>query len=126
MTEERVAFTVEGRPVPAVRMTQKGKWVKTSAKRYLAYKEQVGWAAKAAHWGLLHGWLRVEIHLYISGGTFGDVDNYAKSILDGCNGVIWGDDEQVDELHVYRHRQKKPQRAEVRVYLLESEGVAGA
>ena len=25
----------------------------------------------------------------------GDLDNYAKSILDGMNGVVWGDDRQV-------------------------------
>jgi len=29
-----------------------------------------------------------------------DVDNYAKGVSDGCNGVIWVDDAQVVELHV--------------------------
>lgn len=106
--------------MPAVRMTRRGKWVKQSAKRYLAYKEKVGWNAKAAFWGLLNGMLRVDIHLHLNGGVMGDVDNYAKSILDGCNGVIWADDEQVDELHVYRHRRSSPQRAEVRVSVLDS------
>jgi Holliday junction resolvase RusA-like endonuclease len=30
----------------------------------------------------------------------GDVDNYAKSVLDGLNGVAWRDDSQVCSLHV--------------------------
>lgn len=30
----------------------------------------------------------------------GDVDNYAKSILDALNGVAWADDKQVLELKV--------------------------
>jgi Holliday junction resolvase RusA-like endonuclease len=30
------------------------------------------------------------------------LDNVAKSILDGCNGVLWDDDAQVDGLTVLR------------------------
>lgn len=41
---------------------------------------------------------------YLSGeqaylGAF-DVDNLAKSILDGCNAVVWGDDRQITRLFV--------------------------
>lgn len=32
----------------------------------------------------------------------GDVDNYAKSILDGCNKVVWTDDKLVVDLSVRR------------------------
>lgn len=116
-----IDFVVPGRPVPAVRMTRHGKWVSDRAKGYLAYKTQVGWAAKAAHFGLIHGPVRVEIHIYLKGQRAGDVDNYAKSILDGCNGVIWLDDAQVVELHVFRHAGR-PERAEVRVTEIKEEG----
>ncbi len=119
-----IAFTVPGRPVPAVRMTQRGKWVKENAKRYLAYKDSVGWSAKAVHWGLIRGLVRVEIHLYLTNDKpIGDVDNYAKAILDGLNGVVWVDDTQVAQLHVYRH-MAAPQRAEVQVRELNAEEVA--
>lgn len=30
----------------------------------------------------------------------GDIDNYAKTVLDGLNKVAWGDDKQIVELRV--------------------------
>lgn len=108
-----ITFTIPGRPVPAVRMTQRSKWTKQS-QRYLDYKGTVGWAAKAARCPRFRGRVRVDIDLYIQGGRVGDVDNYTKSILDGLNGIAWDDDRQVGELHVYRHTEK-PQRAVVRI-----------
>lgn len=113
-----IEFTIPGRPVPAVRMTQRSKWKNERAKKYLTYKGTVGWAAKAVRCPRFKGRVRVDIDLYIQGGRIGDVDNYAKSILDGLNGVAWFDDEQVAELHVYRHASK-PQRAVVRVQEVE-------
>jgi Holliday junction resolvase RusA-like endonuclease len=41
-------FTIPGHPTPAVRMTQKGKFVDPAAKKYLDYKSQVAWVAKGA------------------------------------------------------------------------------
>jgi crossover junction endodeoxyribonuclease RusA len=41
-----IKFTVEGRPVPHVRMTQRGKYVKQNAARYIGYKQMVGLIAK--------------------------------------------------------------------------------
>ena len=34
-----IEFVVPGRPMPAVRMTRRGKWVKDRAQKYLAYKD---------------------------------------------------------------------------------------
>ena len=34
--------------------------------------------------------------------TKGDVDNLAKSILDGLNGVLYLDDKQIVDLHIRR------------------------
>lgn len=103
-------------------MTTRGKWVDPRARKYMNYKDQVGWAAKSGlGWGMLEGQLNVVIHVFVKGAVVGDVDNYAKSILDGCNGVVWGDDRQVVELHVYRH-QGTPERAEVAVSEMEVAG----
>ena len=32
----------------------------------------------------------------------GDVDNYAKAVLDSLNGVLWDDDDQIVSLLVYK------------------------
>jgi Holliday junction resolvase RusA-like endonuclease len=37
-----------------------------------------------------------------------DADNYAKLVLDACNGILWKDDAQVVELHVSKSYGAKP------------------
>jgi len=38
-----------------------------------------------------------------------DIDNYLKGILDGMNKIVFEDDSQIQELHVYKdYRYKKP------------------
>lgn len=47
-----------------------------------------------------------------------DADNIAKLVLDGMNGAVWGDDNQVVELHVVkwpRRRGIEP-HMDIRVY----------
>jgi len=105
-------FTVPGRPVPAARMTRRGKWLRTDAMRYLAFKDQVGWCARKCLKEPLTGDLAVELYAYWCGGRPADVDNLAKSVLDGCNRIAWIDDSQIVELHAYR-LEGKPQRTEV-------------
>jgi len=76
----------------------------------------------------------VEIHLYfpipeswskskkeraIFGQTYPksvDVDNVAKSLLDGCNGIVFDDDSQVIELHVTKRYGLEPK---ARVFVTE-------
>lgn len=48
----------------------------------------------------------------------GDIDNVAKSILDGLNGVAWEDDTIVYDLHVckyYTWSDEDPERVEVKI-----------
>lgn len=111
-----VRFTVPGRPVPAARMTHKGKFVSKQAERYLNYKNKVGWIARQNRVKRLEGAVCVELYLYLHGGRQGDADNYAKSILDGLNGIAWTDDEKVKRL-VVEKRECGPdeERAEVTI-----------
>ena len=110
-----IAFTVPGRPVPAARMTQRGTFLARSQK-YLAYKEEVGWLAKEAMNGRnpTDGCILVEIWAYVSGKKPGDIDNIAKSILDGMNKIVYLDDRQVIDLIIHR-RNALPERAEIMV-----------
>lgn len=48
-----------------------------------------------------------------------DVDNYAKSVMDGCNGVVWEDDSQVVTLRVHKAWSEVP-RIELQVYALDT------
>lgn len=107
-------FVIEGRPVPAVRMTQRGKWVRLSAKRYLAYREVVGWTAKLR---FPQPWTcPVGVFIAVHTRTFrGDLDNIVKSVLDGLNGVAWKDDAQVVEIRARRYSDTR-ERVEVVIW----------
>lgn len=100
MSEAR--FTIPGKPVPAVRMTQKSKWANPQAQRYLQYKDAVGWAAKTAIQEPIEGPVGVDIEIYLKDRLKRrwDIDNVAKAILDGCNRICFHDDKQVTSLEV--------------------------
>ena len=92
-------ITIPGRPVPAVRMTQKDKW-KDSAKKYLGYKQLIGFVARPYFTLPTKEQVNIRVVVYLSGkgtpmGMDGDVDNYLKSALDGLNKIAFLDDRQV-------------------------------
>ena len=48
----------------------------------------------------------------------GDIDNVAKSVLDGLNGIAWEDDTIVYDLHITKHYvcdENDPERVEVKI-----------
>lgn len=92
-------ITIPGRPIPAIRMTQRSKWSKP-AKRYLSYKDMIGTIAQQSFPSPTSEKVSVLVTVYLSGkktpmGNDGDVDNYLKSALDGCNKIAYIDDRQV-------------------------------
>ncbi len=120
-----ISFTIPGRPIPAARMTRRGKWVKRQAQKYLAFKEQVGWEArkhfKGAPW---QGQVGIELRFYLKvNRSRGDGDNLFKAILDGMNGIAFEDDSQVVEGH-FHILDGEPQRTEVRVWKLNGSNPA--
>ena len=101
----RYGFVVPGRPVPAVRMTQRSKWT-DAAQRSLAYQRTVGYAAIAQSLPrpLPWEWMGISIRIYLKATkerkgrmrlpkNAGDWDNCAKAIQDGLQhaGVIGND-----------------------------------
>lgn len=98
-------IVIPGRPVPAVRMTGRGKFVKPNAQRYLNYKIEIGLMARTQIKTPSENKLIVAVTVYLWGkktpmGMDGDIDNYLKSALDGLNKIAWLDDRQVVEATV--------------------------
>ncbi|AVX21616.1 Holliday junction resolvase RusA (prophage-encoded endonuclease) [Carboxydocella sporoproducens DSM 16521] len=118
--KEVFEFVVPGRPVPAVRMTQRGKFVKERAQQYLAYKEAVAWYAVRAGVRRINGPVAVEIIIHLADKKAGDWDNYGKAITDALNKVAYKDDRQiVDGRVIKRLCDKGEERAEVRIWKVE-------
>jgi len=111
-------------------MTGRGKYVKPSAIRYLAYKEQIGWMALTQTRKPIVGSVKVHVRVFLHGvstpmGLDGDVDNYLKSALDGCNKVAWVDDRQVYKATVEKFpcQHAKQERMEIEIEICEMEGL---
>ena len=126
-----IKFTVDGRPVPAVRMTQKSKYTSKAAARYLSYKSLVKHTARntmiQTQAKRMEKPLAVSVDVYysipksftkrdrdeiINSGytvkpiTRGDIDNIVKSITDACNGVVYDDDIQIVQLSASKNYGK--------------------
>ena len=44
-----------------------------------------------------------------------DLDNVCKATLDSLTGVLWKDDKQITELHVYKEEDKTNPRIELQL-----------
>jgi crossover junction endodeoxyribonuclease RusA len=111
-----VSITVSGRPVPAVRMTQKSKWTR-QAMRYLQYKERIGWAARAARVQLTQNPVELTATFYLCGGKDIDVSNLGKAIEDALNKIAYEDDKQIISATFRKVfiDDKEKQRAEIQI-----------
>lgn len=99
-------------------MTYHGKRA-PRAIRYMAYREEVAWEAKAAGIRVIEGPVRVGIKVYLARrrGREPDIDNLTKTILDAMNGVGWRDDSQVIEIHARKivSHSESDERTEVKI-----------
>jgi len=113
-------IVIPGRPIPAVRMTQRTLW-KKSAKRYLAYKDMIGTIAQQHCREPSIENVSARVTVYLSGvttpmGNDGDIDNYLKSALDGLNKIAYVDDRQVTWATVTKKPcSKEDQRMEIEI-----------
>lgn len=63
--------------------------------------------------------LAVEIHIKRKNRRTADIDNLFKAITDPLNGVVYGDDAQIDEAHVFVERGVGETNAGVLVFVWE-------
>ena len=89
-----------------------GRMVVSAAAK--AYK-QGAWL-QAQHAGLhpFGGTVAVRLDIYRAIRR-GDLDNFAKIVLDALCGVAYQDDDQIVELHAFRHDDKANPRVEVEI-----------
>ena len=124
MANTRVSIVVPGRPVPAVRMTGRGKFVKANAQRYLEYKDMVGWIAKKHFVEPLKGDISFLAKFYLYRGHTPDIDNLLKAAMDSLNGIAWLDDRQVYNVEATRCQVSVKTSERMEIYLVEVNGYA--
>ena len=104
-------FRVEGCFKPYVRMTQKGKWVKPDAQEYLSSQHRIAHGLKAIM--AENGWtmipkgksLSVTLGIHHSHGVHGrDLDNETKAIIDSAQGIVFANDQWIDQITTFRQR----------------------
>lgn len=116
---DNVEFEIKIKPMGAVRMTQRGKWVKPNAKRYLDYKQIIALETRKYFPQPFEGPIEVSIQFYlqppkkIPKGRTGptvkpDIDNLIKGVFDGMNKIAWNDDAQVIKVVSSKHYDHIP------------------
>jgi crossover junction endodeoxyribonuclease RusA len=93
------SFTVQAKIVPAVRMTQRGKFFSRQAGRYLAYKDEIGYRAKEAGAFVMRGPLTLDVTAYAHRRKW-DASNVLKGVEDALNKICWDDDWQIVDAHI--------------------------
>lgn len=140
-----VEFTIPGAPVPQGRPRagkNRGKTIMYDPKESKDYKRYVSIIARQhAPKTMLEGPLSVRMKIYreipksttkkdralISEGikrpvTKPDTDNYAKAVLDACNGIIFQDDSQVTDLYASKFYSDNP-RVELQIQEIDIYGI---
>jgi len=82
-------------------------------------KEAYQWEAKS-QWKqpVINTPVAIHVHFYFETKCRRDLDNRNKLVLDALTGIVYVDDSQIDELHLYRHYDKAKPRIEVLISLL--------
>lgn len=124
-----ITFTVPGRPVakgrPRLGVRGRKAYVYTP-EHTREYEDAVGLCARVAMVGdVLACPVAVAIDLFLYGNRRIDVDNCAKSILDGMNGIVYEDDNQVVDLRVRKLQEKDRKNQRVEIEIREAGADAG-
>lgn len=95
---------IPGDPIPKARArTVKGHTY--TPEHVVAAEAAVGWAVKAAaaKAGVSlrdrQGQYTILASFYRKNQRVCDLDNLLKLVMDACNGIVWDDDSQVNEIH---------------------------
>lgn len=95
---------------------------------YLAWKMACGWHARLAigssPWPLDAARYSVSMIIIEPDRRHRDLSNAVKGFEDGCNGILWADDWQIDRLEIIRgHVDKASPRVVVHIDRLAAQGI---
>ena len=103
-----IEFFVSGTPIPkqSYRAVKGGGYLYP---RVVAWEQQVSLFARQAMAGRppMTGDLAMTIQFVFPDHRRRDIDNSAKLVLDGCNGIVFEDDSQVVDLHLTKRVSKQ-------------------
>lgn len=81
-----------------------------------ALKQQYQWEAKSQWKGKpLTGDIELWVTLFFGTKRKADLDNFNKILLDSMTGIVYGDDSQIQHLHIERAHDKQRPRIEIDV-----------
>lgn len=115
---QAIKISVPGRPIPKGRprlgVRGRNAFIYTPPETK-EYEKIVGWVAKSLGCRPIDGPVSVTLDIYTHRKM--DVDNVAKSVLDGLTGVAYEDDDQVVELQVRKHKikEKSEERVDIEI-----------
>jgi len=102
-------FTIVGKIIPYVRMTQRSKYADERARRYGQSQKNIGWQLRQqmryADAQMIDRGVRlaVSIRIRATGGLHRwDLDNGIKALLDAAQEIVFADDRWIDRLTAER------------------------
>lgn len=101
MNQRRVSFFVDGRPRPKAR-PRRGKAGWYTPRRTRDYEQLIGWRYREEGGPLFSGPVALCMEFSMPDRRRVDLDNLAKAILDGLNGIAYEDDAQVYHIDAIR------------------------
>jgi len=79
-------------------------------------KEQYYYEVKSQYKGeLLTGDVKLEIRYFLKTKRKMDLDNLGKLVIDSMSGLVFVDDKQITELHLYKGYCKEKPRVEIEI-----------
>lgn len=101
---DKTSFVVPGRPVGKERARKGKNGTFYTPARTREYENLVAWKAKIAHVGApFEGPVKLEMEVR-SRKSRADTSNILKAIEDGMNRIVYYDDRQIMEIHIFRTR----------------------
>lgn len=85
-------------------------------KKYRDTKDALAWEiASQVKFGPLEGMLAMNVILYFGDNRKRDIDSYLKILLDSMSGIVYKDDSQITELHVFKEKDLVNPRTEIQI-----------